>query len=136
MARTREQQREYMRTYRAGKLKSSVPEQVVNVTDIKAPRFRPTADSGSDDRVDDFAGESIEDAVAREIGAMPNAKEQPGKVAVMMQLARVIADDESIPQRAPNAKLLLEMMTELRGAEVTGGSKLAQLRGRREGKSA
>ncbi|POH62207.1 hypothetical protein C3B59_11830 [Cryobacterium zongtaii] len=149
MPRTAEQQREYMRNYRANKARKAAESAVesttesagASVTNIGSTRARtakaskPAAAKNST-TPDSPKPEGIEESVAAEIKAMPHAANQPGKVAIMLGLARILDNPHAIPQHTPAAKALDEMMTKLRGAEVAGGNKLTQLRSRREGKSA
>lgn len=145
MARTAEQQRQYMRDYRANKARREAAATGASVTNIAAPRGRaartpaaaaPPRKPKADAAAHEF--ESVETSVRTEIEAMPHGASHPGKVAIMLRLARILDNTAAVPQHAPAAKALDEMMMKLRGREVSGGDKLGQLRSRRtnEGKSA
>jgi hypothetical protein len=106
MSRDREDNREYMRQYRADKR---------GVDGATVTQLRPT-------------GDSVVDAVRSEIELLPLAEKRPADVAAALAMARILDDPASIPQQAAAAARLLTLMTGLR-SEVDGGtSKLATLR--------
>lgn len=133
MPRSKEEQRLYMREYRAKKSAgAAAPEAApIKTNVVTLPLGRVPAPG-------EFVitRETVEAGIRREIEKMPNAKNHPGIVQAILACARVLDDNGAMPQRASNAKVLAEMMAKLQGVEVAGGNKLTQLRNRRKEESA
>lgn len=124
MGRSREDNREYMRKYRAQKRAEAADSGGARVTDIKS--------AASALRKANLPVENVEAATRRELGMIPRSGEQPALVASALALARVLDDPTAAPQYAPCARQLVAILTQLRGGEVRGENKLAELRARRQ----
>lgn len=124
MGRSREGNREYMRKYRAQKRAEAGITGDAKVTDIQS--------AASALRKAKLPVEKVEAATARELGMIARASEQPALVAQALALARVLDDPTAAPQYAPCSRQLVAILSQLRGGEVRGENKLAELRSRRE----
>lgn len=122
MGRTREQQREYMRNYRAQQRKAEAVAPPENVTSMSAVR---TANS-----VEFRVFESVEDAVREEIKSLPMAATRPTEVASALRLAQILDDPQAV-SRVQAADKLRVVMDVLRGGGSVGRSSLKDLRARR-----
>lgn len=108
-SRSREEQREYMRAYRANR-KSDPVQREATVTHLPTP------------------GRGVLNAVEDELKSLPLAERRPADAAMARAMARILDDPKSIPQQAQAAARLMDILKGLRG-EVDGGkSKLATLR--------
>jgi len=107
MARTREENREYMRKYRADKPIDATATVTQMHTEVTY---------------------SVVDAVAREIESLPLANKHHADVAAAFAMARILDNPDSIPQQASAALRLKVFMDDLREGVESGTSKLATLR--------
>lgn len=121
MARSKDENNEYMRKYRAKK-RAEAAQGLATITPLRAVKRAG---------LDFDASEPVVVGVAREIAAMPKATEQPGLILTALRLASVL-DGPNYPQYAPCARALAEILTKLRGQEATGENKLTALRARRQ----
>lgn len=113
MARTREQEREHQRQYRASKAAAG-----------HAGALAAASESG----------ESAVDLVRAELDSLPGSKTMFASVAAALGMARVLDDPAAVPQHPAAAGQLRQIMAEIRDAKpITGKSSLAMIRGGRAG---
>lgn len=127
MARTREEERERKRLYRAKKRAELQPATQaparpghLTAVAIVTPIGAPPAPAGRDD--------SVLAAVEEEVAQLPLARKHPADVAAAKAMARVLDDSSSVPQHPSAAARLKVLMDGLRAEADSGRSKLQTLR--------